>query len=376
MPSHKLFNVPPRTKPIIRNLLIIGDSLSDRGQFMACKRLGTWLISLLFPKIPQNRFTNGLVWVDYLGMSLANKFIINDRHRKGFREEVKLNSEDIADGIISNDKRVRKAINRYHLKDPKQILYQDMDFIRSYAEGGLSNHNYNYKLCSHPFTRLLIPYLSNKMTEIKKDDLHRAAENKQETLTIFWSGVCDISLVNNPLDKDYTQKVSLSIESLKKSTEELIKTGYCHFIFITSPDPKFSPRANKYSADELKIASDATQHFNDELKILKQKLKETHPNCSVDINDINPQIQKILEDPEAYFLDKTKIKESYFHSPDYKPIKKVGDIQPAAGYLFADEVHPTTKGHFIIAQNVENMIRSRYQLEAPNSTVSKKCGIF
>ena len=360
------------TKKVIKNLIIIGDSLSDRGVMYGATRIGSKLLSLLglLNKSPFNRFTNGYAWTDHLAANLANKFTVKDLVKKTSHDTKKTNSTDIADGIITHDKKIRKQVDRYTLNDPLQIRYQNQEFIRSYCEGGLSNHQYPFsffQLGYHTATRLVVPYLSNKLSEIKKDDQDRIQQNKQETLTILWSGTNDLGLVNDSNEKEYTGKVHSAIDSLGKSIEELIQSGYCYFLLLNIPDPAQAP-----GFKETKPLIEASQYYNKKLWQLRQNLHEQYPHCHFDLFDINLHLQKIVNHPEAYYLDKSKIKDGYLTSSDFKPIKKSGDLQPASGYLFWDTVHPTTHVHSIIARKVEKMIRTKYVIEPPTMPTELK----
>lgn len=53
-------------------------------------------------------------------------------------------------------------------------------------------------------------------------------------------------------------------------------------------------------------------------------------------------------------------------SPDFRAMEKVGDVQPASGYFYWDNVHPTTRVHAIIAEEVEKRVRVKYLIKSPN----------
>lgn len=100
-----------RPKISFKHILLLGDSLSDRGTANKTMLLGCipmrWVSGLAMFS-PRGRFTNGLTWCDHLISSLANAFSI--RRFMNWIHHVTLTPCDISDGIISKD---YKIINRY-----------------------------------------------------------------------------------------------------------------------------------------------------------------------------------------------------------------------------------------------------------------------
>lgn len=389
MRTHQLFKSaqgdkkPTSPKRTIRHLIVIGDSLTDRGVFYSGERIGTKLLLAvrMFSPSPQGRFTNGWVWLDYLATNFINQFSIKKiLKEKTVDEHDSLNlamandipkkhfytSDDISDAIISKDKNIQDFIQSYTLRDPKVIPYHSKSFVRCYAEGGLCNHNYNYKLFSKSLlARLLVPYLSNKVDDINADDQARTLKEKQETLSLIWSGMNDISLVNKLIETEYHEKIRLSVNSLKENIETLMQSGYCHFLLFNAPDATLAPRFIESKADEMKTFKECITTFNLYLRLLLITLKQQYPNCSFEMYDANAQLKNIFDKPSVHGLDETKINKSYLKSSECIPVTVLGTPQPGKGYAFWDDVHLTTSVHEIIARDVEAYLHSRYQIEPP-----------
>ncbi len=101
----------------------MGDSLSDRGTL--AKRHGLGLIpmktfsGLEAKKSPFGRFTNGYNWIDTIAERLHRLY---SHHGPALNEE--------------------KNIPHHALEDDKTVMFQNNFLLRSYAEGGLTSHNY------------------------------------------------------------------------------------------------------------------------------------------------------------------------------------------------------------------------------------------
>jgi phospholipase/lecithinase/hemolysin len=360
----------------ISHLIVIGDSLTDRGIFYAGERMGTRLARRYFSDSPKGRFTNGWNWVDYLATSLINQFsiksLIEQKQRRNKYDYLDLatkksrpkkhihDSEDLLQAIIKKDQQIKKVIGSYHLKDSRQIPYHDEPFVRCYSEGGLCNHNYSKQLFSKYISeRLVVPYLSEKISAIKADD-QKKLHNKKETLSIIWSGTNDFGLVNDPTVVSKEKKrVQLSIESLRQNIKALIDAGYCHFLLCNAPDATLAPRSNRLPKEKLMPLKNCIEVFNLNLSKLLGQFKETYPSCSFVLYDAHAEFQKIFENPDAHGLDKSKIDKCHVDSCDSS------DPQSSQGYSFWDGLHPTSRIHYVIAHHMEEIIRSKYQIIPP-----------
>lgn len=352
-------------KKIINNLVVIGDSLSDRGVFYSGERFGNKLVLALgmFSQSPKRRFTNGLVWADYLAINIMNQFEIDSLANS----KLHMNIADLSDELLYAGEHKNK-ISRYDLNNSKLVRYKNDIFLRSYCEGGLCNHNYSAQYFSKSlFARLLVPYLPDKVAAIERDDAHRSLIEKQRTLVMLWSSTNDIGLVNNVTESNYKNKIRLSLLSIKNNIRKLIDSGYCHFLLFNAPNITLSPRFRTLSDAEIASLKECIISFNMNLVKMIGKLRQCYPDCTLNMFDVNAQFEKLFSKPEAYGLEKKKLFQTYVSSSDYD---KTRALQHSPGYLFWDEVHPTTMVHYIIANEVEKTIRLQYILKPPTETVS------
>ena len=139
------FPINPRRPIKIKNLIMMGDSLSDRGTVNKTLLFGCIPMSYLTGlegHSPEGRFTNGLVWSDHVSAEIASDFTIHRLQKKWH-----LDDTDISDAVINGDRRVLKAIREsYTLDDDKFINYNGKLWVRSYCAGGLTSHDYSWNL--------------------------------------------------------------------------------------------------------------------------------------------------------------------------------------------------------------------------------------
>jgi phospholipase/lecithinase/hemolysin len=346
----------------ITHFVMMGDSLSDRGT-LDHRHLGLIPMSKmsgLEGKSPLGRFTNGYVWTDHLGALLADQFIIDNL------EDKDESPEDVADGVIDHDPHEKRMIRkRYNLDNDRCIRYKGHDFVRSYDEGGLTAHDYRWDLStsiSRFATRLIVHTLQYMRDKLLAADQakNRSLQHKAETLVIEWSGANDLVTVNQ---KPSEKEVMLAIAARMKNVSVLIENGYQHFILFNMPDLSLTPRYHLKTAKEQQDAHDLCELFNKELAKECRRLKTTYPSCTIDIYDISHEFQMIYNHPEKYKLDKDKLTKPFTLSPDFK--KPVGDVSPAPGYMFWDDIHPTTHVHALLAEKFYSHYAFRFDFKAP-----------
>ncbi|VVC75603.1 hypothetical protein AQUSIP_08930 [Aquicella siphonis] len=220
------------TRPDISRIIIMGDSLSDRGTIYKKKLFGFIPMSLLAGltgTAPGDSFTNGMPWSDHFIAALANEFTI-----KKFQNDKKWRSDDMADAIINNDIHVRRAIEYYfNLRDDKKVDYRDNEFVRCYTEGGLTSHSYKWVpsiSIKRFFTRLILSTLREKRADLLAHDEEHAnvlpPKEKAKTLIIEWSGANDLITVN---ERPSMTEVNKAVAERIRNIETLVAHGYRHF---------------------------------------------------------------------------------------------------------------------------------------------------
>lgn len=394
-------------KPEIEHVVLMGDSLSDEGTMWNRKLFGLIPMRSLsgLDKSPHGRFNNGFNWADLVFTWLCDEFtgrqlrkqieqnkqkwegiktiqggspevdalIDNPIHKKSkalkhSHSSSQLSEEyaEIADNLIFSESRTKKlSDNSYSLSFNKIFTYQGQPFVRSYAEGGLSAHNYAWNFTTHIklfFTRLILSTLDKKRKEVFEDDkkFGVTAKEKAKTLVIEWSGANDLITVNDHLTDAAVEK---AVAARIKNVEEMIKKGYRHFVLFNLPDLGLTPRYHG-KADQDK-ATECSKNFNRRIQeeLDKLKLKHASKQVTMDLFDVFSEFTTIYNDPEKYGFDPAKRTEPYTSSADFKIEKD--KTSPAPGYPFWDDVHPTANLQAALANIFYMKNMPNYNLHRP-----------
>lgn len=360
-----------RQQPTIEHLIIMGDSLSDRGTMDKRKLLGFIpmdALSGLKGESAKGRFTNGYVWSDYVSSMIANHLIIGALESHGQKPE------DIADALITGDKKLEKTLTEDDQLDSDRFVhFNGQDFMRSYDEGGLTSYSYRGKRSINIprlVTAEILSTLADQRAKLLKDDKKRGLtkHHKARTLLIEWSGANDLITINKKLT---IAEADRAVLSRLQNVEALMQNGYPHFVLFNLPDLSLTPRFQAKSKAEQDNAHRCVTHFNQELKekgdALGKKLRELDPNSSLDVFDINATFTAAYQTPEKYHLDPKKRHTPYIKSDDFKITKE--HTSPAKGYIFWDDVHPTTAVHALLAEKFYMKFSLLYKFAAPHDTL-------
>jgi phospholipase/lecithinase/hemolysin len=391
--------------PIIKRIIVIGDSLSDRGMMDHRKMLG--IISMaelsgLKGYSPDGRFTNGYTWDDFFLANLAESFSIASARRAHFK------NEDISDGIISNDHRLRenlgdcdipqawkkrslsdgnisrgKIVHRPGREEPqkhdftleadKSMRYHGKIWSQTLCEGGMTSHNYRgsfdnlhgniFKRISLFFSRLILLNLADMRRMLFNFDKEQGItyRDKQESLIIEWSGANDLITVNQePTLAEADNVVAARIQNMRK----LIAAGYSQFVLFNQPDISLTPRFQILSEAQRENASACSQHLCAKLEEACQALSQEFPHCSIRVFDIGGTLKQIYDNPEEYGFDPAKKTTPFKDSPDFN-IKN--GISSGTGYEFWDDVHPSADSHAIIGKKFLDWTSAFYRFLEPDS---------
>lgn len=359
-------SISSKNKKIINNIVVLGDSISDRGTIAKRNLLGfipMKLILMLTAHTHNGRFTNGYTWNDDLGVMLASGFIAE--HFKNKHKHI-FDDTDLADSIITKDKSIMEEFyDSVSLHDDRVVNYGNEHFIRSFCEGGMTSADYrNRYIASIPLTatRFMLSTLSQQRDKLLKDDKLKkiSSVEKNQTLVIEWSGGNDLITVNvSPSKKNADIAVAARIENIRL----LYQAGYSNFALFTLPDFSLTPRFQKVSAADRKTASEVSTYFNQQLLILSQALKATLPTINITIFDVNPTLRKVISTPELYGFDKEKLHQPFVESTKYKDHKE-GPLA-ASEYVFWDDIHPSSHTHALLSKQFYSHIGKLYHLEPP-----------
>lgn len=346
-------------------IVFMGDSLTDRGT-LNHRMLGHVVpmrrISELNGRSPLGRFTNGFTWSDDTIAKVANRLIISDLKKK-----YGMDSTDIADGIIHRDNRVVDPIAKnYNLRDDQGVTYKGQKFARNYSEGGLSSHSYKYvpsKSLSRLFSRLVLSTLGQMREKLFAYDKEHAISNEQKakTLIIEWSGANDLMTVN---EKPSIYEAKRAVSDRIDNAAKLLQSGYKSIVLFNIPDLSLTPRFNALTAIEKENAHHCSVYFNDQLAIKCQELKNANPGSNIILYDINKIFRDAYENPQKYAFDPAKIKTPYVSSAEFSI--KADHTSPANGYMFWDDVHPSSKMHELLAERFDHDVLSQCTFTVPD----------
>lgn len=362
---------PGPIRPKIKHIIMMGDSLSDRGT-MNKRLLFGWLpmhiLSGLKGTSPDGRFTNGLAWSDHITAQIASDFTIKRLEKKWH-----LDHTDIADAIIAKDKRILHTIHdNYSLDDDEFVRFKNKTWVRSYCEGGLMAYDYGWSLSYSIvrfFTRIILSSLTDKRNKLMQHDTkHRiSCQQKAETLVIEWSGSNDLITVN--AEPSYTE-VDRAIASRVLNVKKLVASGYRHFVLFNLPNLGLTPRYQAKSAKERLHAEGCSYYFNSELSKACMKLQRDFPHCSIKVHDVNSQFEAVYRHPKKHLFDKDKLTSTYLESPSFDSPED--GVSPSTGYMFYDDVHPTADMHAVLAQQFYQTLQESVELLEPDDTISAK----
>lgn len=311
----------------IENLLVIGDSLTDRGT-MARSAIAAF--SGLYGKSPHGRFTNGYVWLDYFIQQVVQKGQIPEWIQPKTPQKKALFS-------INNDEYVGTQASPI--------------FARTYCIGGMTAYDYSDVIrpghCVLNAEAKVLQTLDSMRQEAITDDTYidRQDNEKQSTLVIEWSGANDLITINEKPTREAAQR---AVEARIDNMKALIVQGYRHFVLFNLPDLSLTPRFQNGHADLRDSAADSVLFFN---QMLKEKLDEViqqYPDCKINVFDANALFSQAYHDPEHFGLDKAKRHQPFLDSRAFK-----GDDSSltAKDYMFWDDVHPTEALHVQLAKH-------------------------
>ncbi len=293
-------------------------------------------------------------------------------------------SDDIADQVIT-DPRYRQYVQEYYsLDDGRTAQYNGRNFFENYSQGGATSHDYSWSAAFLSifsplaaiklfFTRLIVSNLSTQVEQFlennKKQEISK--EQKEKTLVTVFSGANDLITANSGPTKE---AANLAVQSNIDNIEKLIKQGYKNFVLCNLPDLSLTPRfQNNPDPEQRKNAEEISKHFNKQLQQKYKKLKEKYPGCSIDLFDINAVFSKVYKDVRdkgdaseyAKYFDRTKLKEPYKDSTDYKITPE--KTSPGSKHMFWDGVHPTATMHELLMSQYYKSKEGlgKYNLSAP-----------
>ncbi|QDQ40931.1 SGNH/GDSL hydrolase family protein [Legionella geestiana] len=391
-----MYHAPSTDKTEITEVLLIGDSLTDRGEWVDDRLFGCipgTLVTGLQGRSPQGSFTNGFAWSDFVATWLANRCIIEPSRelsglddiaiaealitrdkRAGIAERVledfnldnaamvslkpksakkHVHSTDAADAILTHDKRAPQYIKERGLSvslfsKPRSTQKAPQIILRSYAQGGLTASDWTRDLTfsiSRGASRHILPTLADTRRQIEADDnrRHLSRAQKAKILVTEWSGVNDQITVNAvPSEYEVRRAVAARVENVR----QLLALGYRQFVWLNQPDLSLLPRFQARDEAAQETARNCSLSFNVLLEEERQKLCEDYPYVNVQIFDVASIFSEVYHNPKKYGFDPLKLRTPYVTSHDFD--KPDDGVSEAKSYFFWDDVHPTADVHALI----------------------------
>lgn len=279
-------------------LYIFGDSLSDTGN--TYKLTGNNIPPS--PPYFQGNFSNGKVWTQYLATDLG------------------LNPSNYAD-VISTGANPSQGIN--------------------FAFGGATTGTENTLDLTIPNLPVPLPGLAQEIGVFTTNFASTADKN---ALYVIWAGANNY--LPNQTNGAYVPQTipNTAIANLSASIQALASVGAKNFLVVNLPDlAKLPLTVNQPGSNFL---SQLSNEHNSQLKTTVDNLKTTLPVNFIQILDVNTLVNQVTSDSTKYGFD--NVTQGCLTTACTTPDQ----------YLFWDNLHPTTKGHELIAQLANNTLQS------------------
>jgi thermolabile hemolysin len=171
----------------------------------------------------------------------------------------------------------------------------------------------------------------------------------QKTLFIIWIGGNDCLYGGS----DYRA----SAINVKEALDRLAEAGARHILVLNLPDLGTIPEElNQPGAIEK---TEFSLNFNGELANMLDEFSVKYPEISFYEVDIYSFFRKIQNDPAAY---------GFTNITDPSPNFDLPNNFDGAGYLFWDDIHPTTRMHALIADQVFEDLKSQVPITTEDNS--------
>lgn len=165
-----------------------------------------------------------------------------------------------------------------------------------------------------------------------------SATLEDNTLFAIWIGANDF--LNGSTD------YAASAANIGTALDDLAAFGAEHILIINLPDLGSTPRnlGTEYE-DGARMLS---QGFNAALAAVIDAFQVANPDVNVYEFDVYAFMQAVAGDPDSYgFTNATQVSPSYDIADNF---------DNSAGYVFWDDIHPTTEAHEVIADQVLSIL--------------------
>ena len=301
----------PSTAAQFSELFVFGDSLSDTGNVFNASKTATGT-GTPPPPYFQGRFSNGLVWVDYLAK--------------------RLNLNPVPVTTLKSNIPPSEGIN--------------------FAFGGAT-------ISGNSSSNASVPGLQQQVAEFQDLVTNQSAD--RTALFIFWIGANDYLPTLDQATSSPDPEVA--IQQIMTAVRSLYERGARHFLVANLPDLSETPLALQRGASASARLKTLSDRHNALLKTKLDALQRSLPEIHVAQLDVNEIFQEALADKFSF---------THFNAPCYE--RSTGSIctQPDQ-YLFWDAIHPTTAAHRQISEAALKVLEDN---TAAQTVVPAKAGLF
>lgn len=289
-------------------LYVFGDSLSDQGNSFAATGQNLPPSPPYFP----GRFSNGLVWIDFLGESL-----------------------ELAPVTLAEAQTTPAS--------------QGINFAFGGASTGTTNSNNALLPPGSPS----LPGVTTQV-ELYQSLAASGAATPDDALYVYWAGA-----------NDYISGGATSsqqpLANIDRNLEALYSSGARSFLVANLPDLGETPVGQTQGAIAL---SQVTREHNQGLSTLLNNFGQRRSDATVIALDTGAIFDTVLQNPTQFGFSSTgncfAIAELFFGTPNPAALAACGETA-----LFYDELHPTSNAHRLIADGAIVALESRHNLNLP-----------
>jgi thermolabile hemolysin len=194
----------------------------------------------------------------------------------------------------------------------------------------------------------------------------RAARDYQPARTLFTLWIGGNDLIN------YGRSPDSVAQHVETALRELIAQGARYVLVMNLPDLTLAPSV-RGSGKQAKLAADIAA-YNQKLHAAIERLREQHGDVHLLLMDNAPLLEEVLVDPARHGL--RNVSEPCLQIDRSGTLKYAGKYQPRAtcthadDFFFWDDLHPTTKGHGILAEKVTSFLLGKFPDELSAVTQS------
>ena len=164
-------------------------------------------------------------------------------------------------------------------------------------------------------------------------------------LFVIWIGANDMFTITDPADAPVV--IATAVTNIQTALESLATYGVECILILNLPDLGSTPLY--YGTAGAANATLISQSFNTSLAQVVSTFESANPGITVYEMDIFDMFEDIVDDPSHYGF--TNVTDALKDDPFY-----VGPWDNPDGYVFWDDIHPTTEAHEVIAEEAYDML--------------------